>query len=123
MDEEKQLEVLDRGLVVLFSEPANPKVSTVLKNNDLNIDSHVATMLEAGDITEDTLILTMTRKQRDSVMEKFEEAKNVYAIKEFVGYEGDVMDPYGGTLLDYEGCFDELSKLVKKTIYKLGEED
>lgn len=123
MDEEKQLEVVSRGLVVLFPEPANPKASAVLKSNDLNIDGHVTTQLEEKDITEDTLILTMTEKQKESVMESFKNARNVYAIKEFVGYEGDVMDPYGGTLLDYEDCFDELSKLVKKTIYRLGEED
>lgn len=123
MDEMKQLEVLSRGLVVLFQEPANPKACAVLKNNDLNIDSHVSNEIREEDITEDTLILTMSEKLRDSVKKKFPDAKNVYGIKEFVGYDGDVIDPYGGSLLDYEDCFDEMSKLVKKTIYRLSEED
>jgi protein-tyrosine phosphatase len=33
-----------------------------------------------------------------------------------------VVDPYGGTLVDYEECYIELARLVKKTIYKLNEE-
>jgi len=35
--------------------------------------------------------------------------------------EGEVKDPYGGTLVDYEECYNELLRLIKKTIYKLDE--
>lgn len=123
MDEVKQLEVLSRGLVVLFQEPANPKTCAVLKNNNLDLDGHSSTELTEEDITEDTIILTMSEKLRDSVKEKFPNAKRVYAMKEFIGEEGDVIDPYGKTLSDYEDCFDEISKIVKKTIYRINEEE
>lgn len=123
MDEVKHIEVLSRGIVVLFPEPANPKAAAVLKNNDLSIEEHEARRLEAEDITEDTLILTMTEKQKESILEEYPFATDVYTLKEFVGLEGDVNDPYGGSLLDYEECFHELSQLVKKTVYRLNEED
>lgn len=123
MDEVKHMDVLSRGIVVLFPEPANPKACAVLKNNDLSIEEHVAKPLQQEDIVEDTIILTMTEKQKQQVLDTYEKAENVYTIKEFVGLEGDVCDPYGGDLLDYENCFDELSKLVKKTVYRLNEED
>ncbi|MDO5293749.1 MAG: low molecular weight protein arginine phosphatase [bacterium] len=123
MDKENHIRVFSRGLVVLFPEPANPKACAVLKNNDLDIEGHVSTALVDTDITENTLILTMTEKQKQTVMEEFENATDVYTIKEFVGMDGDVMDPYGGTLLEYEECFAELSTLVKKTVYRLNEED
>jgi len=65
----------------------------------------------------------MTEKQKINVIETFKYTDNVYTIKEFVGETGDVTDPYGGTLLDYEECYVELARLVKKTVYKLNEEE
>ena len=123
MEDVKNMEVASRGIIVLFPEPANPKACAVMKNNDLSIDDHTAAPLVSEDITDHTLIITMTEKQRQHVLENYEKANEVYTIKEFVGLDGDVVDPYGGTLLDYEDCFNELSQLVKKTIYQLHEED
>lgn len=108
-----------RGLVVLFSEPVNEKAEAVLENHGLTCAVENSKELMEEDITEGTLILTMTVKQREQLKEKYESASNVYAIKEFNGEEGDVKDPYGGTLVDYEECFNELLRLIKKTIYKL----
>ena len=65
----------------------------------------------------------MTDKQKKSIEENYQNTDNVYTIKEFVGESGDVTDPYGGTLIDYEECYIELARLVKKTVYKLNEED
>ena len=63
----------------------------------------------------------MTDKQKKQAQEKLELTENVFTIKEFNGEEGEVKDPYGGTLVDYEECFTELLRLIKKTIYKLDE--
>ena len=63
----------------------------------------------------------MTDKQKKQAQEKFELEENVFTIKEFNGEEGEVKDPYGGTLVDYEECYNELLRLIKKTIYKLDE--
>ena len=46
----------------------------------------------------------------------------MYILLKYAGESGDVVDPYGGTLVDYEECYIELARLVKKTIYKLNEE-
>lgn len=123
LDDVTGLEVLSRGLVVLFPEPANAKACVVMKNHELSLEEHIALGLSESDITEDTLILTMTEKQKNTVLEEYKEAHHVYTMKEYVGQEGDVIDPYGGTLLEYEDCYLELSKLVKKTLYRLIEEE
>ena len=47
--------------------------------------------------------------------------EDLYTLSEFVGENGDVVDPYGGTLAEYEACFTELVRLVKKTVYKINE--
>ena len=121
MEKNSDIEVLSRGLVVLFSEPSNPKADTVLKSHNLDLKDHKSKGLKDSEINEDTLILTMTERQKMNVLEIYDSAKYVYTIKEFVGENGNVEDPYGGTLIEYEDSYAELSLLVKKLVYKLDE--
>lgn len=118
---DSDLEVLSRGLVVLFPEPSNPNADTVLKSHNLDLKNHRSKGLKNAEIDEDTLILTMTEQHKKNVLEGYENAKNVYTINEFVGESGEVEDPYGGTLIDYEDSYEQLSLLIKKLVYKLNE--
>ena len=119
--EDEGLPSISRGLVVLFSEPVNEKAEAVLENHGLTCVVETSKELSKEDITDKSLILTMTDKQKKQAQEKLELTENVFTIKEFNGEEGEVKDPYGGTLVDYEECFTELLRLIKKTIYKLDE--
>ena len=60
----------------------------------------------------------MTANHKENILREYPYA-TVETIKGFVGEEGDVTDPYGGSLLEYEECYAELARLVKKTMYKL----
>lgn len=122
MEQTGDIMVISRGLVVLFGEPINPKSEVVLGKHELELANHISKGLKASDIKENTLILTMTENQKRRVLEDYPEVRDVYTIKEYVGELGDVVDPYGGSLIDYEECYVELARLVKKTIYKLNEE-
>ena len=122
LEKVSEMKVISRGLVVLFSEPLNPKADIVLKKHDLELTNHVSKGLKAVDIDENTIILTMTAGQKKKVLELYPEIETIYTIKEFAGEIGDVVDPYGGTLMDYEECYIELGRLVKKTLYKLNDE-
>ena len=119
--EDEGLPSISRGLVVLFSEPVNEKAEAVLENHGLTCVVEASKELSKEDITDKSLILTMTDKQKKQAQEKLELTENVFTIKEFNGEEGEVKDPYGGTLVDYEECYNELLRLIKKTIYKLDE--
>ena len=121
LEKVSDMKVCSRGLVVLFAEPLNPKAEIVLKKHDLELNNHMAKGLKATDLEENTIILTMTASQKKKVHELYPEVKDIYTIKEFAGEIGDVVDPYGGTLMDYEECYIELGRLVKKTVYKLNE--
>lgn len=123
LEQSSDIKVESKGLVVLFPEPSNPKAVMVLNNHGLSLEGHQSSALTNEDIEEDTLILTMTEQQKSSVIESFGQEINVYTIKEYIGESGDVTDPYGGTLMDYEDCYVELARLVKKTVYKLNEEE
>ena len=122
MDTSGRFESSSRGIVVLFSEPSNPKAEMVLENHNLFLKDHVSKPLKQADITDETLILTMTEAQKKQIQENFEHTDHIFTIKEYVGEFGDVTDPYGKTLVDYEECYVELARLVKKTVYRLSEE-
>lgn len=121
METSSDIEVLSRGLVVLFSEPSNPKADTVLKSHNLDLKDHKSRGLKNSEITDTTLILTMTEQQKKNVLDNFTNANDVYTITEFVGETGEVDDPYGGSLIEYEEVYSQLSLLIKKLVYKLDE--
>lgn len=123
LDKESNIKVSSRGLVVLFGEPINPKAEVVLKKHDLEIKNHVSKGLKESEIDENTLILTMTEANKRKIINTYPNALNVYTLKEYVGEQGDVVDPYGGSLVDYEECYIELARLVKKTVYKIMEDN
>ncbi len=121
LEKVSDIKVISRGMVVLFSEPINPKAEIILKKHDLELPNHMAKGLKVSDLDENTIILTMTMSQKRKVQELYPEIKDIYAIKEFAGELGDVVDPYGGSLMEYEECYIELGRLVKKTVYKLND--
>lgn len=121
LEKVSDIKVISRGLVVLFAEPLNPKAEIIIKKHDLDLSNHVSKGLKASDIDENTIILTMTESQKKKVLELYPETKEVFTIKEYAGENGDVTDPYGGTLMDYEECYFELGRLVKKSVYKLND--
>lgn len=121
LTENESIPAISRGLVVLFSEPVNEKAVSVLENHGLTCAVEFSKELTKDDITENALILTMTDKQKKQTLDKYKIENDIFSIKEFNGEEGEVKDPYGGTLVDYEECYNELLRLIKKTIYKLDE--
>jgi protein-tyrosine phosphatase len=48
-----------------------------------------------------------------------EASGKVKRIMEFAGGEGDVADPYGGTLEDYSRAFAEIRKAVENLVEQL----
>lgn len=113
------IEVSSKGLVVLFEEPVNPKVELVAQNHQLSLAQHYSSALSHDDLTEQTLVLTMSEKQKQMVAQDFPEAIYVYTLHEFTGEETEVIDPYGEGLLEYEELYVTLARMVKKVVVRL----
>lgn len=116
---EEEVQILSRGLVVLFPEPANPKAEVVLINHGISMEERMSVQLKQSDLDEETLVLTMTEGQKEQITRDYDVVTNIYTLKSFIDEEGDVLDPYGGTLVEYEECYVELSRLIKKIVIKL----
>lgn len=109
-----------RGLVVLFQEPISPKVNLLLSRYDMQTSNHeLSRKLEQDDITERTLLLTMTLSEKVQLMEEYEQTEQVFTLGEFTGVETDVADPYGAEEEEYIACFMDLSKRIDLVIKQI----
>lgn len=120
----RPIEVLSRGLVVLFPEPVNPKTIAILKAHELSPERDSARELQRSDLVPGTLILTMTAKEASRVAEKLmaEEAPEgseplpelkIMDIATFIGSRGGIEDVCGGSLADYGRCYEYIDMAVK----------
>lgn len=119
--------VESRGLVVLFPEPVNPKVVAILKSNEMPPSKEYSEeFVPERDVTEDTLILTMSEKDKQQVLsqsERFAAPADVYTLGEYAGEKADVNSPYGGTLANYGAYYEYIDILVKMVAEKLFKEE
>ena len=119
-----EVEVLARGLVVLFPEPVNQKIEAILASNNLTAKGHEAVQLTPEDIDSDTLLLVMEKDQIKKVQELSPRAEHVATVSGFAGFAGDIEPLYGADLPTCGKCFEILQGLVKIIAEKLlNEED
>lgn len=124
VNRKKKLQVLSRGLVVLFPEPMNPKAVAVLKGNQLEPSKESSEQLTLSDLEEEgTLVLTMTEYESSQAKECFNGRADIYSIGEFVQKPGDINQPHGGTLAEYGACYEYIDLMVKMAAEKLLKED
>ena len=120
----QEIEILSRGLVVLFPEPLNQKASAVLISNGINLEGYMSEQLLAEDVDDHTLVLIMEEKHMSQVLAIIGEDKlpQVQVLTTLVGEELEIMDPYGAPLPSYGLCFESLSKTIKKLAAWLNEQ-
>lgn len=120
----RDIQIEARGLVVLFPEPLNQKVSAVMISNGINMADYKSRQLVAEDVDGDTLVLVMEAKDIPKTLAIIGEEKidQVEVLTTLVGEELEIMDPYGAPLPSYGLCFESLSKTIKKLAAKLNEQ-
>ena len=115
--------IVSKGLVVLFPEPVNPKAEAVLVSHSLSMKDHISEQLTDDDFDDRTLILTIDSQQMSRLLKDYESAKNVFALSDYIQAEEEVQDPYGGSLADYNRCFEMLNEQVLRLASILSAEE
>lgn len=108
------LTIESRGIVVLFPEPINEKAKAIMISNGIHMENHTSRPLTEEDFAEDTLLLTMSKKEYVAAADKFPDHENLYSLSSFIGIEEDLMDPYGMSLREYGICFEWIRLYIKK---------
>jgi protein-tyrosine phosphatase len=121
----RPVEVLARGLVVLFPEPINQKAEAILISNGIHMEGFTSVQLTEEDLAGDTLTLTMERTQRERLLEMYGEdkAEDIQVLTDLVGDELEILDPYGGALPSYGLCYETLRKSIKKLVKLLNDNE
>lgn len=108
-----------RGMVVLFPEPVNQKAEAVMKSAQMTMAGHTASGFSEAEIDGEILLLTMNESQKRKIMSEYGEDISVYTLTEYVGVEGEILNPYGKPLSSYGECMEKLSELIDKLTEKL----
>lgn len=108
-----------RGMIVLFPEPINQKAEAVMKSAQMTMAEHTASPFSEAEIDEEILLLTMNESQKNKIASEYGDAIDVYTLTEYVGVEGEILNPYGKALCSYGECMEKLSELIDKLTEKL----
>lgn len=108
------INVISRGIAVYFPSEASENSIKALEKYNLDLSKHTAKQIEQSDIVSSNLILTMTNQHKAFVKKMAGDNINVFTLKEYIKVgNDDISDPYGGDILDYQKCADELYSYIE----------
>lgn len=115
---DSEMKVCSRGLMVFHEEKAGEHAIRVMAERNIDISTHRSKHFDMEEFSKDTLVLTMTEGHK-TVVRQHGFLGDAYSLREFVGLNGDVDDPYGGDLELYRRCADEIETLIERIGGKL----
>lgn len=110
--EVSDIEVISRGLVVLFSEPVSPIDATLLREHGYAIEEFRSSQLTEEDLDSADLVLTMTGEQAERIREDFNTQTACMSIGTFIDME-DEIPLITEDKESYEKCFTVLEQLME----------
>ena len=111
--------VLSAGLG-MPGEPVSKNAVKAMKKRGYDISSHVSQTAEAMLLNAADIILTMQDVHKQVVMlGHIASRQKTFTLKEFVGEQGDVPDPFGGEEAEYDACAAEIERLCEKAADKI----
>lgn len=106
-------QVSSAGTYAFSGTTASENSIKVLEEIGLDLYGHIATLLDEKIVMENEVILTMTQDQKDFITSTYPKYSNkVYTLSEYIGNNGDVMDPFGGDIDVYRDCREQLIKYI-----------
>lgn len=110
-------EVISRGTSVIGIHRAAPNAKEALLEMGIDLSEHVSIQLEAEDIWENDITVTMTSAQRDFLRDLIPmEKKKIVSLGELAGTNEDVSDPYGGDLNVYRDCAAQIKQMIETCV-------
>lgn len=122
--EEDSVMASSAGIAIFPNSKTSLNSALVVKKNlNLDISKRYAVQLTKELLVENDLILTMTCDIRELLVKEVPKSINkIYSLNEYVGIKGDVLDPYGDTVIVYEKTFEQLKNSILLLLNKLKED-
>ena len=99
-DEGLDIRIESAGIFAEEGSPASPEAFVTMKKYDIDLLGHHAQQINSELIEKSDIILTMTQGQK--MLFGDVSANKVYTVCEYAGVEGDIDDPFGGDVEEYE---------------------
>ena len=110
--------VKSAGTLNIGQVPATGEAVQVMQEKGLDIGSHRTRHIDRDIVGWADVILVMADMHRRYILEHFPDAKDkVYLLTEFVGEEGDVLDPIGCPVETYRQCAEQITILIDKLYF------
>ncbi len=113
-------EISSAGINAIPDQYASENAEEVMHEKGIDIEPHRSQMLTMKLTEEMDLILTMTETHKQVILKTapwLEE--KVFTLKEYVGLDGDISDPFGGSLEVYKASARDIEDSLEKLIEKL----
>ena len=105
------------GISVGIPSGAAKNACIAVEKYGASLENHISTQLTVEDLEEYKLILTMTSSQRDMLRSYVNEDK-IMTLGDFAGEDGEVSDPYGGSLELYEKTAEKIRYYILRGIVR-----
>ncbi|MCT4607167.1 MAG: low molecular weight protein arginine phosphatase [Marinisporobacter sp.] len=116
----KGIKVISAGTAALKGQKASKNAVRAMDEKGINLKDHRATFVTKELTQEADLILTMTSNHKKQLVYMEPKAKEkTYTLKEYIGKEGDIVDPYGQSIDVYKQCSKEIEESLKVLIEKI----
>lgn len=113
------IEVKSAGLFAMDGQPISAHAAAVLAQQGID-SSHTSSSITREMLDWATHIFTMTSSHKQMLANQAPDTiDKLFTLKEFVGENGDVVDPYGGDLSVYQMTFEEMQQLINRAVKKL----
>lgn len=117
------LEVASAGTGAFGGEPASMHAVTVIRERGYDLSDHRSQRVSGETLANTDLVLTMTGRHKDDLLRAWPELSGrVFTLSEYAQEQGDVQDPFGGTLHDYKSTAAAMEPLLKAVVQRIIEE-
>jgi len=107
------VEISSAGTSAFEGMPASQHSVEVAARHGIDLDGHQSALLNRSRVRDADLIVTMGAKHRETVGVIDPEALSyTVLLTSFCGGDGDVPDPIGGGLAEYERIYDLIDRCV-----------
>ena len=106
--------VTSAGISAVDGEPASGHAQTVAAMEGGSLTDHRSARVDGGLVGAADLVLTMTAAHRESLHREWPQYRDrVMTLGDVAGVDGDVADPFGGSVEDYQKTSRELARLLR----------
>ena len=110
------------GLSAFVGQSASGDAYAVARDLGLDLSLHQSKPLSPESLAEADLVLVMTDNHKQAILAQVPHiAGKLHTLKEYVGENSDVADPYGGGPVEYRLAAQELEQLIVQLIEKMKE--